>query len=302
MTSITIDAINRIFNSSHHEIKNNFEPNLSPPTELTELDLVGFLNPIHPQFIQLIGSTEAFFLNQKKNIELKQLLSKLYRQHTRYLVFNSNTQIPPLFLKQSKICIVHSRSKKRNALKDLINTLNNVPLRSQSFHGAVVVVFGQGILITGKSGSGKSQLLLDLLEKKHMWVADDAPNIIINNNNQIIAQQPEHLEEFIHVKNLGVLNLDHNFGKSKRIPQHKLAAAIHLSDNEETKLYNNNGLSAHRNIDILGQAFPQWQLAIEHSNKTLFVEAVAKQLILNAWDENAESALVNRQQAILSTK
>jgi len=255
--------------------------------------IVTYLNIIHPYLIHIIGDYESSFLNTLSNEEQKNLIEQLSTNSAQYFIFENQDTIPTYFLRQDKIHIVVSNHPAENVKQHLAPDINEIIAERKSLHGAFLVVFNKGILITGESGVGKSSLLLDLVKQGHLWIADDLSLFFIDHNNQIIGQGSNELSEFIHIKGIGPVNMDKSHGQACRIRSHPLAAVIHLSNNRAN---NNSTINAYAQTDtitLFNKAFPMWHLSTAHTNLTTMVENCAKNLILNDWNYNATNGLDN---------
>ena len=264
-------------------------------------DIISYLNPIHPYLIHLIGESESDFLKNLSDIELNKLIDQLSTHNAQYLIFENQNAIPACFFKQNKIHLIISNSPLKNLKPQLTHEVNQSIAERVSQHGTFVVVFNKGILITGDSGTGKSSLLLSLIKQGHLWVSDDLSLFFLNNNNQVIGHASDKLSGFIHIKGIGPVNMDKNYGQACRIQSHPLAAVIHLSNNS---INENNKISAYTQLDtltLLNKNFPMWHLPTTHSDLTTMVENCAKNLILNDWNYNAINGLENALNNALAT-
>lgn len=272
----------------------------------TTPSLFGHLNPIHPTFIHIVDQNESQYLNSLSNSAQIRLIDALSHKHASYIVFQDADCVPRTFLQQKKIAIAVFSGNKPTAFEYLSNATQHIAIKQQSIHGAMAVIFDQGVLITGDSGSGKSSLLLALIERGHLWVADDAPVIYRNHFGHIYVTHPGHLSEYIHSKDIGVINADQTFGKSKRIPQHQLAAIIHLGNNVAAKNTSESILSAQDHVSILDCPIPKWNLSnamTTTAGKTTnvsMIETIAKQLILKKWGEDAPQSLISAHDSVVS--
>jgi len=256
-------------------------------------DIIAYLNPIHPSLIHLIGKNESNFLQNLSDIELNGLIEQLSTHNAQYLIFEDQSTIPDCFFKQNKIHLVVSKSPLKSLKPQLSREVNQSIAERISQHGAFVVIFNKGVLITGNSGAGKSSLLLSLIKQGHLWVADDLSLFFLDNNDHVIGHAMDKLSEFIHIKGIGPVNMDKNYGQASRIQSHPLAAVIHLSNNSANE---NKKISAYAQLDtltLLDKNFPMWHLPTKHPDLTTMVENCAKNLILNDWDYSAIIGLEN---------
>ncbi len=265
-----------------------------PRTSTENCDILGYLNPIHPFQLHVIGKKEIDYLDTLSDNQQLALANQLASQQALCLLFEKQHNIPPLFFQQKHLHIVVSQHACED---DFIQTLSAELSQQLTEHstqnGSFVVVFGKGILITGKSGAGKSSLLLSLIRQGHLWVTDDASSFYRDTQGQIIGFTQNHLQEYIHIKGLGPINMDKTYGLACRMHSHPLDAIIHLSNNI-TEL--SSQISAYTQQDtkmIFDKNFPLWQCLSTHPNLTFMVENCAKHLILRDWGYDSATELEN---------
>ena len=149
-------------------------------------------------------------------------------------------------------------------------------------------------------GDGKSNLLLNLIDRRHLWVADDLVLFYLNERNTLIGHAANELSPFIHVKGLGPINMDQTYGQSCRIASHSLAAVIHLSDNSHNENMNLSAFNQQDSLLLHNTRIPMWQMSKSNANLPCMVENCAKSLILNNWGYSASSGLENALNNMLS--
>ncbi len=239
---------------------------------------IGYLNPIRPNNIHVIGDYELAYINSLTAAEQQNLIKRLTHNNTIAFVFNKADPIPSSFLSQNSISVIHSTQSLEQIKSSVHYNFGNT-----IEHGCFVVVYNQGVLITGENGIGKSTLLLSLLNNGHMWVADDTPAFTLNDKNEIIGHAAHQLENFVHIKNVGIINMDNEYGRSSQLKQHKLSAIIHLANtrhNSKEKPLEFNPLTSR---ELLGIKLPKWTLSIDSKNLALLIEKCAHQLVLHSW-------------------
>ena len=153
----------------------------------------------------------------------------------------------------------------------------------------MAVVFNQGILITGKSGIGKSQLLLSLIDRGHMWIADELTELKSMADDRIIGSANKTLPSYIHIKGIGAIDMDKTYGLATRLTQHPVAAIVQLSS--DCHLEQLSFLNQQENVMVLNKTLPSWKIPSDSPNKALLVETCARQIILNEWGINAADEL-----------
>lgn len=267
---------------------------------LPSIHLIGHLNPIHPQLIHILGRYEIDFINASSHTELSILIENIINKGARYLIFQNIKNIPPIFFKQSRLHIIQTHSKDENLAYTITHEVNQLYAERISQHGSFVIIHGQGLLITGDSGTGKSSLLLALVEQNHLWVADDITLFYPNTKKQIIGHSCNKLKEFIHIKGLGPINMDLSAGKAARVESHPLDGIIHLSNDILKDTQKISAYTQYDTLNLLGIDFPRWYFSSTQTNLRLLAEFCAKNISLSKWGNNAsdelEHALTNALQ------
>ena len=191
---------------------------------------------------------------------------------------------------------------------------------TQNLHGVAVCIDNYGIVITGESGIGKSDLALKLLERGHKFITDDYVKLIITNNNLNIRSH-DKLSGFIHIRNIGFVDVASIYGNDSLITQHKLNLIIELTKNSpiteplETK-YHTMAINAHRNeqyqdkiynhdtsfyyTKILGMNITMLKLNVSHNRPLdLLIELAVKcsKQLDNGYDANQN--FIEQQQLVI---
>lgn len=253
--------------------------------------LAGHLNPIHPQLIHIISSCEINHINALSETDLANLIQKIIDHGARYLVFQNINEIPSLLFKQNHLHIIQTTSKDENLAHTIMQEINHQYTKRVNLHGSFVIIHGQGLLISGDSGTGKSSLLLALINENHRWVADDSTFFYLNTENQIIGHSDEKLNEYIHIKGLGPINMDLSFGKATRAKNHPLDGIIHLSNNIMSDAKKISAYDQCDKLNLLGIDIPRWYFSSTQPNLALLAENCAKNISLSKWGDNPADGL-----------
>jgi HPr kinase/phosphorylase len=192
---------------------------------------VGFLNLIHPNRVQVLGLEEIGYLDNLEPEELKVTISRMFGSAPLAIIVGDGLKMPePIFKAGNGGLTALLRSDLR--AHELVNYLQYHVSRSlarrTTLHGVFMEVFTIGVLITGNPGCGKSELALELLNRGHRLIADDAPDFTQISPEIIDGTCPEALQDCLEVRGLGVLNVRHMFGDSAVKLNKFLRLIIHL--------------------------------------------------------------------------
>jgi len=192
---------------------------------------VGFLNLIHPNKIQVMGFEEIEYLDGLDERELELTITRMFAGRPLAIIVADGLEVPQAILAESAD---HASALMRSELRahELVNYLQYHVSRSlarrTTLHGVFMEVFTIGVLITGGAGSGKSELALELLNRGHRLIADDAPEFTQISPDIIDGTCPEALQDCLEVRGLGVLNVRSMFGDSAVKLNKFLRLIIHL--------------------------------------------------------------------------
>ena len=183
----------------------------------SDLSLIGHLNLIHPQQIQIIGSMEIKYLEGLRDISMQDVIKEIFSGQTACIIISDNCNVPELLKNKSNeydipLCCTPVNG---NKLADALHYyLTNLFADMLTLHGVYMEVMAIGVLITGASGIGKSELALELISRGHRLIADDAPQFSKIAPDIINGTCPKSLQDFLEVRGLGILNVRELFGDS----------------------------------------------------------------------------------------
>ncbi len=249
--------------------------------------LIGHYNPARSNLIQVIGEQEVrYFCNLSRYAQWQQL-AQLEKQQVSTLICASDIQVPEILTRQNAINVLSSRLLDTDVITHLGNKFAHLIGPAEILQAGFLVVENQGLLITGKSGAGKSQLLLSMLDRGHHWVSDELTHCYYSQTGQVMGRALDELASFVHVKHVGPINVDKTFGLSRRLQQYPLAGIIHLGENVQIRIQQAPTYEQKLNRTILNRRFPVWQLDPEVNNLAVVIETCARQLTLDAWGQRA---------------
>ena len=157
----------------------------------------------------------------------------------------------------------------------LISVLNLELAPRITRHGVLLEVYGEGILILGDSGIGKSELAIELVKRGHRLVADDAVELRKVSNRQIMGTAPENIRHFIELRGIGIVNVARIFGVGAVKVSESLDLVVQLEPWDPTKNYQRTGLESEY-CDILGVSIPSTSIPVSPGrNMAVVLETAA---------------------------
>lgn len=194
-------------------------------------DVAGFLNIIHPQRIQILGHAELEYLNRTDRDRSARLFEELIQARVPAFVMADGLQPPDWLVtraEQAQIPVWQTAIA-APALIDILRIYLSKRLAPMvTLHGVFLDVLGMGVLITGESGLGKSELALELISRGHGLVADDAVELARIAPEIIEGRCPELLQNLLEVRGLGLLDIRAIFGETSIRRKMKLKLVVHL--------------------------------------------------------------------------
>jgi HPr kinase/phosphorylase len=263
-----------------------------------EVSLVGHLNLIIQHRVQVLDRKELEYLDSLKKNSRKDAISQLFSGQTKLIVIAKGLP-PPTDLEAaaavSQTPILSSALPSQDVIENLQHYLANYFADIITLHGVFMEVLGTGVLITGDSSIGKSELALELLTRGHRLIADDATEFSRVAPDTLLGTCPEMLRDFLEVRGLGILNVRAMFGASA-IKQHRnLRLIVVLQDIEEAiemdRLHGSRQIRKIQDVNI-----PEITLPVGPGrNLAVLLEVAVRNHILNAKGYDASQAFIDRQ-------
>lgn len=262
--------------------------------------LVGALNLIHPNRVQLIGQAElAYFATLEPEFYLD-MVESLFKAGPAAVILAEGIQVDQLIRRhaeQTQTPLLSSRLTDNRLLNDLQYYLTHVLAELTTIHGVFIEVLSVGVLLTGASAIGKSELALELISRGHRLVADDAPEFARIAPDIIRGTCPPLLQDFLEVRGLGLLDIRAMFGDRAIKQQKYLHLIIDLKEMSETGMAAIDRLEgSHDRVNVLGLDIPRVTLPIATGRQmAILVEAAVQQHTLRRAGYNAAEAFMKRQ-------
>ena len=203
--------------------------------------LTGYTDYFDPLRIQILGWTEFGFLLNMSDGERQMALGYWLEQHPVAAVVTRGLDIPDACVEYS-VPLLKTNEETSTFLSSLIAYLNRELAPRITRHGVFVEVYGEGILIVGESGAGKSETAIELIKRGHRLIADDAVEIRRVSYNTLEGSSPSNIRHFIEVRGIGIINARRIFGMGAVKPKEKIDLVIQFEAWDATKAYDRLGL------------------------------------------------------------
>jgi len=265
----------------------------------------GLLNLIHPHPIQVLGAAELAYLSGLRSNSRRDAVEQLFGGTAAMVVVCGPGPVPEDIKRAaaaSDTPLFGSRLPPEELIRQLDDYLGAILAAHVTLHGVMMEVAGIGVLLTGESGVGKSELALELISRGHRLIADDAAQLHRLAPDTLKGICPPALRDFLEVRGLGVLNIRAMFGDRAIKHDKNLRLIIHLEKMEARQLRAVDRLHGSRQSrEIQGVAVPQVTLPVVSGlNLAVLVECAVRNHILHMEGYNADLDFIERQQQYLA--
>ena len=207
--------------------------------------LTGYTDYFDPRRIQILGWTEFGFLqNMSREMQIE-AVSKWLSLRPAAAVITRGLETPEYFEKlfeQHDVPLLKTNEETSPFLANLIQYLNTSLAPRITRHGVLCEVYGEGVLIVGESGAGKSETAIELIKRGHRLIADDAVEIRKVSYNTLEGSSPSNIRHFIELRGIGIINARRIFGMGAVKPKEKIDMVVQLEEWDATKAYDRLGL------------------------------------------------------------
>ncbi len=278
---------------------------LHQTTTRQQATLIGHLNLVHKNLIQVIGKTECEYLQGLEANFRNDVLHEIFAVQPLAIIVAEGVPVPDMLIDHANEFHTPLLSCKNesNEVVDIARFyLNNIFTAKDVVHGVFMEVLGTGVLITGQSSIGKSELALALISRGHRLIADDAPEFTRIGPGILDGRSPDLLKDFIEVRGLGVLNIRDMYGDNSLKRNKDLRLIVHLKRLSETEYAQLDRLHGVRDVrTILGIEIPQVLIPIAPGrNIEVLVEAAVRNHMLRYSGNDATKQFINLQQQAIN--
>ncbi|NUQ80595.1 MAG: HPr kinase/phosphorylase [Bacteroidetes bacterium] len=271
------------------------------------LALAGFTDLFTYHRVQVLGNTECRFLNKLNPEQRRQAFSTLLAYEIPCIIMtdsNKNTDYPELteLATEKGIPLFTTTYESSKLIYLVTDFLDDQFSPQQSVHGVFLDVYGIGILITGRSGIGKSEIGLDLIERGHRLVSDDVVMITRKGEGILMGSSNNMVQHFMEIRGVGIIDIRSIFGVRAIRFQKRVEIVVELLDWNPDEEYTRTGLDTVY-AEILGVKIPKIELAIfAGKNVTVILETVALNHLLKHYGYDSAQVFADKLQSAIERK
>lgn len=222
------------------------------------LQLAGFFDHFEPMRIQVLGNVETSYLQKLSSEQRAIIFDHLLSYKIPALIVARDLEALPECLEMAKkhdITVLRSQETTSYIVSSLITALKADLAPRITRHGVLVEIYGEGILILGDSGIGKSETAIELVKRGHRMVADDAVELKKISSSELVGSAPDVLRHYIELRGIGVINVAKLYGMGAVRDSSRIDLIINIVQWKDGEVYDRLGLES-QYTDILGVKIP----------------------------------------------
>lgn len=261
------------------------------------LPLAGFFDHFEPERIQLIGKVEYLYLNSLSHEEKEARLTAFFAAKPVAVIVTSSMDISDLALSVAEkygIPVMRTKETTSEFMAALIAFLNLKLAPRITRHAVLVEVYGEGILLLGDSGVGKSETAIELVKRGHRLIADDAVEIKRVSKKTLVGEAPEIIRHYVELRGVGIIDVRRLFGMGAVKVSEKIDLIVNLEPWVQGKMYDRLGLDE-QFTEILGIDIPSLTIPVRPGrNLSIIIEIAAMNNRLKRMGYNTAEEFNNR--------
>ena len=246
--------------------------------------------------IQIVGKAEESFLKTFENEKYNELKDDFFAKKPAAVIISRSLELEGFAEAAEKygVPLLRTADSTSEFMAALIAFLNLSLAPRITRHGVLVEVYGEGILILGESGVGKSETAIELVKRGHRLIADDAVEIRKVSNKSLVGTSPNNIRHFIELRGIGIINVSRIFGAGAVKLTEKIDYIINIEPWDNEKVYDRLGLEEHT-TEILGINVPSITIPVQPGrNLAVIIEVAAMNKRQKKLGYNAAADLLSR--------
>lgn len=266
-------SLNIVHASSDFDTVEISNMNVSRPA----LQFAGFYDYFQPDRLQIMGKSETAYLRTMSGEEREKVIDRFFSHKIVALIVCGRIPPDPLFASAAKkydVTLLTADMETSEFVAQIINTLRTHLAPRTTVHGVLVQVHGEGLLITGDSGIGKSEVALELVKRGHRLVADDAVEIRRMNRNVVTGSAPKMIRYLMELRGLGIIDVRRLYGVGSVLPYCQIDLAVNFEAWDHDKEYDRLGLEDEKE-SFLGVPVPKITIPVAPARNLAIILEVA---------------------------
>ncbi len=277
--SISLEQVCQEFSLEKILVPENFDSIsiTSPDISRPGLALAGFFEIFDAERIQIIGNAEHRYLEALPPEERRRRIVDYIRAKPIAVVYSTDGSVFEEMIEAASeigVPILRSQEKTSPLMATMIASLNTHLAPRITRHGVLVEVYGEGLLLLGDSGVGKSETAIELVKRGHRLIADDAVEIKRVSNKTLVGTAPEIIRHYVELRGIGIVDVRRLFGMGAVKMTERIDLIINLETWIQGKMYDRLGLDE-ENTNILGLEIPSITIPVKPGRNLAIILEIA---------------------------
>ncbi len=276
-----------------------------PDVNRPGFELSGYFEPTEPRRVVIIGNKEIDYISHLGESEQRSRFPSITDGFTPMIIITKNNTIPPILkevAEERNFPIFRTGSDTYRMMVDLITFLDEKLAPEETLSGDLLVVYGKGVLLTGESGMGKSEIAMELVRDGQVLVADDRVDVQKIHNN-LYGHAPQILRGMLEIRGIGIIDVERMFGANKLAKRHRIDLVINLVRYDASEEYERIGDEMTSFTKIMGVSIPAMSLPVSPGRSMCaLIETAVSNFILKQEGYNSTEEFKERLHSELMKK
>ena len=241
------------------------------------LQLTGFLDHFEPMRLQVMGNVESSYLQKLSPAQLEEAFDRLFSYKIPALLVARSLELDPIchaLAKKHNVTLLRTSEPTSNIVSGIITYLRGELAPRITRHGVLMEIYGEGVLLIGESGIGKSEAAVELLKRGHRLIADDAVEIRKISGNTLVGTAPDLIRNYVELRGIGIINVAKLFGMGAVRGENEINLVVNIVPWKTGEVYDRLGLED-QHMDILGVKVPMNTIPITPGRNLAVILEVA---------------------------
>ena len=250
---------------------------ITPEVSRPGLALGGFYEYFEPDRLQLIGKAEYHYLQSLDPSKRRLMLHQFVDAAPVAILYTTGLPADEVLLERAllrNVPVLRTDAKTSHIMAALIGSLNTHLAPRITRHGGLVEVYGEGVLLLGDSGVGKSETAIELVKRGHRLIADDAVEIKRVSDKTLVGSAPEIIRHYVELRGIGIVDVRRLFGMGAVKETERIDLVIQLENWVEGKVYDRLGMEDEK-INILGIEVPSITVPVRPGRNLAIILEIA---------------------------
>ncbi len=241
------------------------------------LQLTGYFDHFEPVRLQVVGNVEMSYLDKLSHQERLSVFDRLFSYKVPAFLIARGREADPACIAMAKkhnVTVLRTQEATSAIVSAIITYLKDALAPRITRHGVLMEVYGEGILVTGESGMGKSEAAVELVKRGHRLIADDAVEIRKIAGNALIGTAPAVIRNYVEMRGIGIINVAKLFGMGAVKAQNQIDLVVDIVPWNNTQIYDRIGMEQQM-TEILGVDIPMYTIPITPGRNLAVILEVA---------------------------